>query len=242
MDDYAIYTKDLVKKFGNFAALDGLNLDVEKGVVYGLLGPNGSGKTTSIRVLCGLTKATSGEAYLLGTKAHDKRVAPRIGYMPQEIALYNDLTVRQNLELFGRLQGMNRKDIAEKTGELLEFVNLADWKNALLTTLSGGMKRRVSLICAMIHGPELLILDEPTVGVDPELRASFWEHFGTLKKKGITVMITTHYMDEARNCDRVGFIRAGKLIAEDTPEAISRRAGTVDLEEAFLRYARGEAH
>lgn len=241
MNEPAVLAKNLVKKFDSFTAVDGLDLAIEPGIIYGLLGPNGSGKTTTIRMLCGLTKPTSGESYILGVSSRDKRCTARLGYMPQEVALYNDLTVGQNLDLFGELHGMDKQSIRTRKDELLRLIELKDWENVLLAKLSGGMKRRASLVCAMIHNPPLLILDEPTVGVDPELRDSFWKHFDALKKSGTAVLITTHYMDEARNCDRVGFIRAGKLIAEDAPASLARRAGTVDLEQAFLKYARGEA-
>lgn len=242
MNDPAVSAKGLVKRFEKFTAVDRLDLNIEPGIVYGLLGPNGSGKTTTIRMLCGLTKPDSGESSALGISSHSKQLASAIGYMPQDVALYNDLSVGQNLDLYGELQGMSKSSIRSRKDELLALVELKGWEDAVLAKLSGGMKRRASLICAMIHSPKLLILDEPTVGVDPELRDSFWKHFDELKRAGVTVLITTHYMDEARNCDKVGFIRQGRLIAEGSPSEIASRAGTDDLEQAFLRYARGEAH
>lgn len=235
---HAIKVEKLEKKFGEFRALDGLDLEVRKGEVYGLLGPNGAGKTTAIKVLTGLLKKTSGNAEILGIPIPNKDVAQRIGYMPQETALYVGLTVHQNLEFFGKLFGLDRAEILTREKELLKFIDLEKWRDELVANLSGGMKHRVSLACALIHQPEVLFLDEPTVGVDPELRVSFWNYFANLKSKGITILITTHYMDEASHCDRVGFMRSGKLIAEGEPKAVLKEAGTSSLEDAFLFFAR----
>lgn len=233
----AVSTRKMVKMYGDFRAVDELDLGVKKGEIYGLLGPNGAGKTTAIKVLAGLLKMTSGSAEILDMKLPDRGIAAKIGYMPQETAMYIGLTVHQNLEFFGKLFGMTNEQIASKEANLLKFVDLEDWKNELVQNLSGGMKHRVSLACTLIHEPLVLFLDEPTVGVDPQLRASFWEFFGMLKQNGTTVIITTHYMDEARHCDRVGFMRQGKLIAQGSPDALMRETGTDNLEDAFLKYA-----
>ena len=239
----AVETHQLVKKFGSFTAVDNLNLRIERGETYGMLGPNGSGKTTTIKILCGLLKITDGEAFVLGKKAGAPPIAPRIGYMPQETALYLDLTVHDNLRLFGEIYGMSKVDIEREEANLLQFINLEKWRNAPISTLSGGMRHRVSLACSMLHNPELLFLDEPTVGVDPELRASFWDYFEALRKRGVTVIITTHYMDEAHHCSKVGLLREGQLIAEGTPEEITKSAGARSLEDAFLSLARrGGSH
>jgi ABC-2 type transport system ATP-binding protein len=235
---YAIKVEKMEKKFGDFKALDNLDLEIRTGEVYGLLGPNGAGKTTAIKVLTGLLKKTSGNAEILGIQLPNKDIAQRIGYMPQETALYVGLTVHQNLEFFGKLFGLDKNKILAREGELLKFIDLEKWKDELVANLSGGMKHRVSLACALIHEPEVLFLDEPTVGVDPELRVSFWKYFGDLKQNGITILITTHYMDEASHCDRVGFMRSGKLIAEGEPQAILKESGTKSLEDAFLFFAR----
>lgn len=234
----AVETREMVKRFGKFTAVDRLNLRIEKGITYGLLGPNGSGKTTTIKMLCGLLKITGGEAWILGAKVGQDSVAQRIGYMPQETALYLDLTVHENLSLFGEIYGMRRAEIDCQEAELLKFIDLENWKNALISTLSGGMRHRVSLACSLLHSPELLFLDEPTVGVDPELRISFWKYFRQLGQNGVTVIITTHYMDEAHHCDKIGLIRAGRLIAEGTPNEINNLAGVNNLEDAFLVLAR----
>lgn len=238
MDTPAIRTSKLAKSFGSFRAIDGLDLEVRAGEVYGLLGPNGAGKTTAIKVLTGLLARSGGDAEVLGVTVPSKDNAANIGYMPQDTSLYLGLTVHQNLEFFGKLYGMDRQRILDREAVLLKFIDLERWRDSLVSTLSGGMKHRVSLACALMHEPKVLFLDEPTVGVDPELRVSFWEYFGKLKQNGITILITTHYMDEASHCDRVGFMRSGKLIAEGVPATVLREAGTGSLEEAFLFFAR----
>jgi ABC-2 type transport system ATP-binding protein len=232
---FSIVVKGLTKRFGDLTAVDRLDIQVKTGEVYGLLGPNGAGKTTVIRMLVGLATPTEGEAKVMDRTAGFKDLAHRIGYMPQELALYDTLTVDENLDLFGGLFGMSNKDLQARKDHVLGFVALEARREDLIHTLSGGMRHRVSLAVALLHAPDILFLDEPTVGVDPELRASFWENFGRLKKSGKTVIITTHYMDEARNCDRIGLMHKGKLIAEGPPEEVIKGAGAQDLEEAFLK-------
>ena len=237
----AIETSKLVKRFGKFTAVDNLDLRIEEGSTYGLLGPNGSGKTTTIKIVCGLLEATSGTVKVLGETIPSRKVLDKIGYMPQDVAIYVDNTVHENLELFGNLYGMPSDMFRKREEEMLKFVDLADWKNALASTLSGGMRHRLSLACALLHEPKLLILDEPTVGVDPELRATFWEYFDTLGKKGTTVIITTHYMDEASRCQKVGLLRQGRLIAEGNPEELMKTYQKRSLEDVFLELARRDA-
>ena len=229
---------NLTKKFKETIVLNDLNLKVEKGIIYGLLGPNGAGKTTLIRILCGLTGITGGDAYVLNKKLPDSTVKSDIGYMPQDIALYTDLTVHENIILYGQIYGMRARAIAEREAELLKLVDLEEKKNEMFANLSGGMKRRISLICSMVHSPAILFLDEPTVGVDPELKIAFWEHFNELKNKGTTILISTHYMDEASNCDKVGLLRQGILIADDTPPDILSQTAARSLEDAFLILAK----
>ena len=224
----------LTKKFGKFTAVSSLDLRVDHGECYGLIGPNGSGKTTTIKILCGLIRATSGAAEVLGEKIPSNSVLQDIGYMPQETAVYLDNTVHENLFLFGAIHGMSKERLQEREAELLEFVDLSRWRNSLASTLSGGMKHRLSLACTLIHEPRLLFLDEPTVGVDPELRETFWKYFEEMEEKGITVVITTHYMDEASHCSKVGLLRRGKKIAEGKPDALKERTGTESLEDAYL--------
>jgi ABC-2 type transport system ATP-binding protein len=237
----AIQTSKLTKRFGKFTAVDNLDLTIEEGSTYGLLGPNGSGKTTAIRMICGLLEPTSGDIKVLGKAMPSKEVLSSIGYMPQDVAIYVDNTVHENLELFGKLYGMPPDRFKTREQEMLDFVDLSGWRDSLASTLSGGMRHRLSLACALLHEPKLLILDEPTVGVDPELRASFWEYFEKLGKKGITVVITTHYMDEAGHCQKVGLLRQGRLIAEGNPEELMKQHGKRSLEDVFLALARRDA-
>ena len=239
---FAVETRQLEKRFGSFTAVDHLNLKIEYGQSYGLLGPNGSGKTTTIKMLCDLLKPTGGEAYLLGEQVGHTDIPPRIGYMPQEMALYLELSIHDNVRLFGEIYGLNREQIDQEERKLLQFVDLEKWRNTPVANLSGGMKHRASLVCSMIHQPELLFLDEPTVGVDPELRASFWEFFDELGSKGVTVVITTHYMDEAHRCNKIGLMRPGRLIAEGAPQKIIEDTATHSLEDAFLSLARRGGH
>ncbi|MCE5215005.1 MAG: ABC transporter ATP-binding protein [Methanobacterium sp.] len=239
-NEYAILTNHLTKKFKDFIAVNDLDLKVKKGEIYGLLGPNGAGKTTIIKMLASIRNPTKGKASVLGEEIPDGNIASKIGYMPQETGIYLGLTVDQNMKFYGRIFNLKREEIEKREDELLKFVDLEDWKYEMVENLSGGMKHRVSLACTLIHQPELLFLDEPTVGVDPELRESFWKYFQQLKENGATILITTHYMDEARHCDRIGFIQRGKLIAEDTPANLLKNSGKDSLEDAFLLFSRKE--
>ncbi len=233
----AIEIMGLTKRFGDLVAVDSLDLNIEQGEVYGLLGPNGAGKTTVIRVLVGLAKPTEGTLRVMGRPAGDRELAPRIGYMPQELALYEALTVDENLDLYGGLFGLTNQALEARKVEVLRFVALEERRGDMVHTLSGGMRHRVSLTLSLLHEPDILFLDEPTVGVDPELRASFWNNFGKLKASGKTVVITTHYMDEAKHCDRIGLMHKGRLVAEGPPGEVVERAGASDLEGAFLKLA-----
>jgi ABC-2 type transport system ATP-binding protein len=230
----------LCKHFGPIRAVDGLDLAVQAGEIYGLLGPNGSGKTTLIRLLIGLLKPTSGRAAILGQAMPNKPILSQVGYMTQVSALYDDLTVKGNVAFFAEMCGLPSADIRGRTAEVLELVNLQDRAGSLVRTLSGGMKQRTSLACALVHRPRLLFLDEPTVGVDPQLRVIFWTYFRQLADSGVTLIVSSHVMDEAERCDRLGFIRSGKLLAEGAAAALRAQANAATLEEAFLRFA-GEA-
>lgn len=233
---HAIETRRLNKAFGPIRAVDEMDLQVRRGEIYGLLGPNGSGKTTLMRLLVGLAAPDSGEAYVLGQRVPNRDLLAEIGYMTQAEALYTDLTAWENVTFFAALHGVISRSQIE---EILALVDLVDRAGDLVGNLSGGLRQRVSLACALVHRPRLLVLDEPTVGVDPQLRVAFWEHFRRLASDGITLLVSSHVMDEAERCDRLGFMRLGRLLAEGSPEELRRMAGTSDLEQAFLRLAEG---
>ena len=237
-NNHVVETNNLTKKFGKLTAVDSLNLFIEEGEIYGLLGPNGSGKTTAIKMLCGLLRPTSGYAKVFDQIIPSKSVMQEIGYMPQETAVYLDNTVHENLLLFGEIYGMKKDEIIERENNILKFVGLVERRDELVSNLSGGMKHRLSLACALIHEPRILFLDEPTVGVDPELRETFWHYFNIISKKGKTILITTHYIDEANHCSKVGFLRQGRLIAEGKPDFLKEKTNKDSLEDAFLFLAK----
>jgi ABC-2 type transport system ATP-binding protein len=239
LESHSIHVNKLTKDFDELTAVSNLDMRISKGTLYGLVGPNGSGKTTTIKMLVGLLKPTSGEATILGEKIPIKKNISRISYMPQETAVYSDLTVHENLEMFAGLYSMDKSSFARRENELLSMTDLEERKDSLVSELSGGMRHRTSLACSLIHDPEIMFLDEPTVGVDPELRVGFWKYFSDLKARGKTIIITTHYMDEATKCDLVGMMRAGRLIAEGTPKELLNSTNTSDLESAFLAFAKG---
>jgi len=232
----------LRKSFAKRTALDGLDLSVEQGTLYGLAGPNGAGKTTLIRVLCGLLKPDEGEAHLLGWRMPSVRVRSQLGYMPQDFAVYDDLTVLQNLEFFGGLYDLSRNQIRARADELLDLVALSDRRDQRTGTLSGGMRRRVSLAISLLHKPRLAFLDEPTAGVDPKLRRDFWDYFNRSAEQGVTLVVTTHLVEEALRCHLVGFLNQGRLLTEGTPDEILRDTGTESMDDAFIvLQERGEA-
>jgi ABC-2 type transport system ATP-binding protein len=235
---YTVEIRDVHKHFGRVQALRGISLRVEKGTIYGLLGPNGAGKTTLIRSMVGLLSPDSGQVNVLGVKMPDKNILAHIGYMTQAAALYEDLTVRQNLKFFSSISGSGQNGKSgQSIDEVIALVDLTDRANSRVRELSGGMRQRCSLACALAHQPDLLLLDEPTVGVDPQLRVQFWEHFRRLAAQGITLIVSSHVMDEAERCDKLGFVRAGKLLAEGSAAELRQRAGTTTLEDAFLHFA-----
>ncbi|MCS7098529.1 MAG: ABC transporter ATP-binding protein [Candidatus Methanomethyliaceae archaeon] len=231
--EYAIEVHGLTKKFGNFKAVDNLNLKVKRGEIFGLLGPNGAGKTTTIRMICGLMNQTEGSIKVYGYKIPEERkeAIKIIGYMAQRFSLYEDLTVYENMEFFGRLYGINGINLRERIIELLNFLELNEFKDRLAGKLSGGMRQRLALGVALLHKPKLLILDEPTAGVDPPIRRAFWGYLRGLNKEDVTILITTHYMDEAENCDRIGLMNRGRLIAIGSPRELKRMAFGGDLVE-----------
>ncbi len=204
----------------------GLTFDIPRGITYCLLAPNGSGKTTLFRILLGLSIPDSGEGFVLGEPLDKVRsIYPKLGYMTQHKALYPDLTLQENMEFYAGLFGIKGRRREEKISYLLDMVNLEEHRNRITGTLSGGMYQRLSLACTLIHEPELLFLDEPTVGVDPVMKQAFWEYFRAITDGGATIIMTTHVMEEAEKCDMVGFFKAGQMIAQDTPRGIKRIAG-----------------
>ncbi len=236
----AIRTRQLRKVFGSIVAVEGLDLTVDQGEIFGLLGPNGSGKTTSIRMLTGLMAPTSGTADVAGIDVvrEPEAVRRRIGYMSQRFGLYEDLTVRENLAFYGGLYGLGGAEGAARLKEVLEEHGLADRANQLAGTLSGGWKQRLALACATAHRPALVFLDEPTAGVDPAARRSFWERIGARAEEGLAVLVTTHYMDEAERCDRLALLSRGKLIALGTPAEIRESFGLPSIEDVFVELQR----
>ncbi len=237
---YAVEITDLHKHFKHVHALRGLSLTIERGLIYGLLGPNGAGKTTLIRSIIGLLAPDSGTVRVLGVTMPDKTVLRHIGYMTQQTALYDDLTVRQNVEFFAIVGGLNGS-VRSAVDDAIALVDLSDRADSRVRELSGGMKQRCSLACALVHRPEVLLLDEPTVGVDPQLRVQFWQHFRRLTEQGVTLIVSSHVMDEAERCDRLGFMRGGELLAEGSAHELRQRAGVDTLEAAFLRFSEEQA-
>ena len=229
----AIDAAGIRKRFGKVKALDGVDLHVPAGMVYGLLGPNGSGKTTLIRTLVGLVKPDEGELHVLGARMPRRQILASIGYMTQAPALYMDLTVMENIRFFSRVQGGGDIEAA------LRFVDLWERRSSITGELSGGMRTRLSLACALVHRPSLLLLDEPTVGVDPQLRAQLWDGLRAMAAAGTTILVSSHVMDEAERADRLGLIRDGRLLAEGSVADLLALAGVDRLEDAFLRLSAG---
>lgn len=229
--------RNLYKRYGqSVTALDGVSLHIKPGTITGLLGPNGSGKTTLVRILAGSIRDFTGEVTVMAKKLPTRGLAENIGYMPQHYALYSELTVRENLEFFGSIyKAGNPAECRRRSDALIEVLGLGDKRSVRVHQLSGGMKQRVSLGCALLHKPKLLLLDEPTIGLDPELRIQFWDYFAVLVREGATILMTTHTFDEARNCSDLVFIKNGRIIASDTIDAISRRTGTEDIERSYIK-------
>lgn len=224
------------RAFGKQQVLNDISLDIYEGEIFGLLGPSGAGKTTLVKQLVGLDLPTSGENFLFQEKMPSLKLIERVGYMAQADALYGELSAKENLQFFASLYGLKGMKQQQRMTEVMEVVQLTDHMTKLVSNYSGGMKRRLSLAISLLHEPDILILDEPTVGIDPVLRKSIWEAFYDLKKKGTTIIVTTHVMDEAEKCDRLGLMRNGGLIAVGTPKELKEKTKTTTIEEAFLIY------
>jgi ABC-2 type transport system ATP-binding protein len=218
----AIRVSDLTKIFDDFTAVNGINFEVVQGEIFGFLGPNGSGKTTTIRMMLGLLESTSGAVEVMGTRVNrgTREISSRVGYMSQRFSLYNDLTVIQNLEFYGKAYGLKKALMEQRIDEALEMSGLVGREKTQTKALSGGWRQRLALSAAILHKPEVLFLDEPTAGVDPVSRRAFWDLLYRLVSEGITVFVTTHYMDEAEHCQRLAFIQTGNIIAYGSPEEI----------------------
>jgi ABC-2 type transport system ATP-binding protein len=235
-EPYAVEVDRVAKRFGKTVALDRANLKVRRGEVYGLLGPNGAGKTTLIRSLVGLVAPEEGTVTVLGRRMPQLEVLAHVGYMTQQAALYPDLSAEENVHFFGAINGR-----VDGVRDALEFVELWDRRKSVVGTLSGGMRTRCSLACALVHKPELLLLDEPTVGVDPQLRIQLWDRFRKMAAAGTSILVSSHVMDEAERCDRLGLIRFGRLLAEGTVAELKAKAGVERLEDAFLKLSEASA-
>jgi ABC-2 type transport system ATP-binding protein len=240
MENQVITVRNLVKKFGSFIANDNLNFEVFKGEIFGFLGANGAGKTTTIRILSGLSAPTSGEVNVSGFDAYRQaeQIKRNIGYMCQKFSLYEDLTVKENITLFGGIYGMSRALIRTRTIELLERLHFHEYENRIIADLPLGLRQKLAFSVAVLHEPKIVFLDEPTGGVDPITRRQFWEMIYETAARGITVFVTTHYMDEAEYCDRISIMSEGKIVALDTPENLKKKYAADSVEEVFIKIAR----
>jgi ABC-2 type transport system ATP-binding protein len=235
-----ISVRNLVKKFGSFVANDNLSFDVYRGEIFGFLGANGAGKTTAIRILTGLSAPTSGEVSVAGIDIYTgtEKIKKKIGYMCQKFSLYDDLTVKENIELYGGIYGMSRTEIRERLSTLLTRLDFTKYRDVRIGSLPLGLKQKLAFSVSVFHNPGIVFLDEPTGGVDPLTRRSFWELIYEASAAGITVFVTTHYMDEAEYCDRVSIMSHGRIVALDTPAALKAGYGASSIEEVFVKIAR----
>lgn len=240
MENKVIIVKNLVKKFGNFVANDNLNFDVSGGEIFGFLGANGAGKTTALRILSGLSKPSSGEVSVAGYDAYKQTelIKKNIGYMCQKFSLYEDLTVRENIILYGGIYGMSKSLIRERLTELLSKLRFREYENRIIADLPLGLRQKLAFSVAVLHEPRIVFLDEPTGGVDPITRRQFWEMIYETASRGITVFVTTHYMDEAEYCDRISIMNEGKIVALDTPANLKKQYNAPSVEEVFIKIAR----
>ncbi len=236
----AISVTDLTKRFGSFTAVDAISFEVGKGEIFGFLGANGAGKTTAMRMLCGLSLPTSGEAKVAGFDLYkeSEKIKKSIGYMSQKFSLYEDLTIKENNRFYGGIYGLSDQQIKDKTTYMLEHLKLESQKDKLVKALPLGWKQKLSFSVSMIHDPQIVFLDEPTGGVDPVTRREFWTMIYEAANRGTTVFVTTHYMDEAEYCDRVSIMVDGKIEAMDTPTALTERFNAKGMEDVFVQLAR----
>ena len=241
MKEYIIEAEGLTKKFGKFVANDDLTFQVTRGEIFGFLGANGAGKTTAMRILCGLSKPTSGKVQVAGFDIYKEteKIKRNIGYMSQKFSLYEDLSVKENIRFYGGIYGLSNKEIKEKTLALIEKLGLETVKDTMISELPLGWKQKLAFSVAILHDPKIVFLDEPTGGVDPITRRQFWEMIYEAADDGVTVFVTTHYMDEAEYCDRVSIMVAGRIEALDTPGGLKQHFGVDSMDDVFLKLARG---
>jgi len=237
-----IHVRDLVKKFGSFTANDKLSFDVHKGEIFGFLGANGAGKTTAMKILTGLSRPTSGEIRVAGYDVYKQSGAIKrnIGYMSQKFSLYEDLSIAENIRLYGGIYGLSRKEIKERRGSLLKSLGIESMADKLVGSLPLGWKQKIAFSVAIVHNPKIVFLDEPTSGVDPITRRQFWDLIYDAAHNGITVFVTTHYMDEAEYCDRVAILVDGKMIALDSPVNLKKQLNEDSMNDVFVNLARGK--
>ena len=239
-----IVVKDLVKKFGSFIANDHLSFEVKKGEIFGFLGANGAGKTTAIKILCGLSSPTSGKLTVGGFDIYTERekIKKNIGYMSQKFSLYDDLTVFENIRFYAGIYGLRKKEIEERTKVLMEKLDMKEARDKLIRSIPLGWKQKLAFSVAITHNPKIVFLDEPTGGVDPVTRRQFWDMIFEASREGITVFVTTHYMDEAEYCDRVSIMVDGKIAALDTPENLKQQYLAASMNDVFLKLARAKVN
>lgn len=240
MKDKVISVENLVKKFGNFIANDDLSFDVYQGEIFGFLGANGAGKTTAIRILSGLSRPTSGKVVVAGYDAgkEPEQIKKNIGYMCQKFSLYEDLTVKENITLYGGIYGMKKQLIRQRTHDLLERLSFGAYSDKRISELPLGLRQKLAFSVAVLHDPKIVFLDEPTGGVDPVTRRQFWEMIYETAERGITVFVTTHYMDEAEYCDRVSIMNEGRIVALDTPTELKKQYKVGSVEAVFIKISR----
>ncbi len=239
-DDKVIIAKDLTKKFGDFTAVDHITFDVKRGEIFGFLGANGAGKTTAMKMLTGILSSTSGEAKVAGFDINTERneLKKHIGYMSQKFSLYEDLTFKENIKFYGGIYGLSKEDIERKTGEMLERLGLQHIENTLIKEIPLGWKQKIAFSVAILHHPQIVFLDEPTSGVDPITRRQFWNLIYEAAEDGITVFVTTHYMDEAEYCDRISMMVQGKMQALGSLKELLTKYQSKDMDEVFIKLAR----